>query len=96
MISAALDLGRVQRIDLGTALAVVLKADAQREIEERAEAAVQIAAVRDLAADVADDAAQPGAQEFELAPRALELMSVGVAASSGAEARLCAWPDRRA
>ena len=77
----AFDLGRVQRVDLGAALAVILEADAEREIEQRAAAALQRGITVDLAADVANDAAETGAQELELAPGALELMGVGVAAN---------------
>ncbi len=63
----AFDLGRVQGIDFVAALAMILVADAQREIEQRAEARLERVVGGDLAADVADDAAQSGAQELELA-----------------------------
>jgi hypothetical protein len=36
----------------------------------------------DLAADVTDDAAEPGAQELQRAPGALELMRMGAATRS--------------
>jgi len=49
------------------------------EIEQRAEAVLERRIALDLAADVPDDAAEPGAQEFELAPGALELMGMGIA-----------------
>jgi len=71
----ALHLGGVQRVDFGSAL----KADPQRQIEQRAEAVFERGIGLDLAADVADDAAEPGAQEFELAASALELMGMAVA-----------------
>jgi hypothetical protein len=70
----ALHLGRVQRIDLRSALALLVLAHTLREIEERAEAVFEHCVALDLAADVAVDAAEPGAQEFELSPGALELM----------------------
>src|SRR5262245_38323025 len=75
----AFDLWRVQRIDLRPTLALFLIADAQREIEQRAKALFECWVARDLAADVADDAAKPCAQEFELPPGALELVCMDVA-----------------
>ncbi len=69
----------MQRIDLGTALAVILEADLDREIEQRIEARLEIRAAVDLASDVADDAAEAGAQELQLPPHPLELMRMGVA-----------------
>jgi hypothetical protein len=60
----ALDLGGVQRVDLGASLALLLQADPKREIEQRAKAFLARGIVLDLAADIADDAAEPGAQEF--------------------------------
>jgi hypothetical protein len=71
----ALHLGRMQRVDLGSALALLLLADPQRQIEQRAKAILERCVTLDLAPDVADDAAEPGAQEFELAPGALELLN---------------------
>src|SRR5258705_10129503 len=50
------------------------------QIEQRAEAGFQGRIAINLAADVADDPAKPRPQELELAPGALELMSVGIAA----------------
>jgi hypothetical protein len=67
----------VQRVDLGPALAPLLMADTIGEIEQRREALLQFGVAFDLAADVANDAAEPGAQKFERAPGALELMGVG-------------------
>jgi hypothetical protein len=40
----------------------------------------------DLAADVADHPAQPDAQEFEFAPRPLELVGVGIASDHDSSA----------
>jgi len=61
-------------------LMMILEADAQREIEQRAAAALELGFAVDLAAEVADDAAEAGAQELELAARPLELMGMAVAA----------------
>ena len=69
----AFHLGRVQRVDLRPALALLLVADPQRQIEQRAKAILERGIALDLAADVANDAAESGAQEFEFAPGALEL-----------------------
>ena len=63
----ALHLGRVQRVDLRPALTLLLMANTQRQIEQRAEAVFERCIALDLAANVADDAAEPGAQEFEFA-----------------------------
>jgi len=41
------------------------------EIEQRTKAILERDIAFDLAADVANDASEPGAQEFELAPRSL-------------------------
>jgi hypothetical protein len=65
-LADAFDLGRVQRIDLGAALVVILEADAEREIKQRAAVALQRGIAVDPAADVANDAAETGAQELEL------------------------------
>src|SRR5262245_55469809 len=75
----AFDLGRVQRIDLRPALALLLMAHTQRQIEQRAKAVFERWVACDLTADVTDDAAKPCAQELELAPGALELVGMGVA-----------------
>jgi len=75
----ALHLGCVQRVNLGAALALLLMTNPQREIEQRAKAVLERGIVLDLAADVANDAAETGSQEFELSPGALELMRVGIA-----------------
>ena len=74
-LADALHLGCMQRVDLGPALALLLLADPQREIEQRAKAIPERCVTLDLAPDVADDAAEPGAQEFEFSPGALELVA---------------------
>src|SRR5713101_6109153 len=75
----ALHLRRVQRIDLRPALTLLLMAYTRREIEQRAEAVFERCVALDLAADVADDAAEPGAQELQLSPGALELVRMRIA-----------------
>src|SRR5258705_5139658 len=75
----ALHLGRVQRVDLRPALTLLLMAHTQRQIEQRAEAVFERCVALDLAADVADDAAEPGVQELKLPPGALELMGMRIA-----------------
>ena len=56
----ALHLGGVQRVDLGPALALFLKADPPREIEQRAEAVFERGIALDLATDIADHAGNMG------------------------------------
>jgi hypothetical protein len=51
----------------------------QRQIEQRAKAVFERGIALDLAADVANDVAKTGSQEFELSPGALELMRMGIA-----------------
>ena len=79
-LADAFDLGGVQRIDLGAALAVVLVAHLDGEIEEMGEAGLERGIAVDLAVDVTDDAAEPCAQELECAAGALELVRMDVAA----------------
>src|SRR5262245_65146526 len=74
-----LHLGSMQRIDLWPALMLVLMANPQREIEQRAEAVFEHCVALDLAANVTDDATEPGAQELQLPPGAFELVGVRVA-----------------
>ncbi len=69
----------MQRIDLGAALAVILVAHLDREIEQRGELGFELRLSVSLAVDVADEAAEPDAQELQGVPGALELMRVGVA-----------------
>src|ERR1700719_3751067 len=75
----ALHLGRMQRVDLRSALTLLLMATPQREIEQRTQAILERGIALDLAANVPDDAAEPGAQEFELPPGALELVGMRIA-----------------
>jgi hypothetical protein len=68
----------MQRIDLRSALAMILEADLGREIEQRVEARLKVGPVGNLAANIADDAAEARAQELQRPPHPLELMRVGV------------------
>ena len=75
----AFNLGCVERVDLLPALAVVLVADFDRQVPQRREALAESRIARDLAVDVADQPAEPGAQELEFSVGALELMRMGIA-----------------
>src|SRR5262245_35936678 len=75
----ALDLGRVQRVDLWPALTLLLMSNPQREIEQRAKAVFERCVALDLAANVTDDAAKPRAQKLQFPPRAVELVGMHVA-----------------
>src|SRR5262249_39473473 len=75
----AFDLRGVQRIDLGAALPVILKAHPHRQGEQVGKAFLEGFVARDLAPDIADHAAQPNAQKLELAPGPLELVRMRVA-----------------
>src|SRR5258708_31628730 len=75
----ALHLGGAQRVDLGTALTLLLMANPVGEIEQRTKAILKRRVALDLASDVTDDAAKPGAQEFEFSPGTLDLFGIRVA-----------------
>ena len=60
----ALDLGRVQRVDLWPALTLLLMANPQREIEQRAKAVFERRVALDLAANITDDAASRVRRNF--------------------------------
>src|SRR5215813_15452882 len=74
----ALHLGSMQRIDLRPALAMILEAHLHRQGEEIGKARLQCLVPGDLAANIADHPAQPGAQELQLTPRPLELVRMAV------------------
>src|SRR5215467_13819229 len=74
----ALHLGSMQRIDLRPALAMILEAHLHRQGEEIGKARLQCLVPGDLAANVADHPAQPGAQEPQFAPRPPELVRMAV------------------
>jgi hypothetical protein len=77
-LADALDLRSMKHIDLWTALMLFLGAHPQRQIEQRAEAGFQHRIAINLAADVADDPAEPRTQEHELPLGAFELVSAWV------------------
>jgi len=58
-LADALDLRGMSRIDLWTALMLILAAHLLRQTEQRAEASFQHRIAIDLAANVADDPAKP-------------------------------------
>ena len=74
---------------------LILGAHPLRQIEQRTEASFQRRIAINLAADVADDPAKPRPQELELAPGALELVGVGIAADHVAlpnqTSLICDW-----
>src|SRR5205814_5062011 len=86
----ALHLRGVQRIDLGAALPVILEAYPHRQSEKVGEALLEPVVAGDLTADVADHPTEPDAQEFECAPRPLEL--VGMAVSTDHDRRALGHP----
>jgi hypothetical protein len=55
----------VQRVDLQSALTLLLMANPQCETEQRTKAILERGIAVDLAPNVPDDAAESGAQEFE-------------------------------
>ena len=78
-LADAFDLGRVQRIDLASALMLALLAHPARQRQRMGEDALQLGLAPDLAHDVADDPAEIGADRPQRPVGALELLGVGVA-----------------
>ena len=78
-LANAFDLGRVQRIDLASALMLALLAHPPRQRQFVGEEGLKRLLAPDLAADVADDSAEIGADRPERPVGALELLDVGVA-----------------
>src|SRR5438270_13370513 len=74
----ALDLGGMQRINLGAALALILKAHPHRQGEKMGEALTQRLVVADLAADMATHPTEPDARAPEFSPSPTELVSMGM------------------
>jgi len=75
----AFDLRRVQGVDLRPALTLLLLAHAPRQRQQLCERHFEPAVTLDLAADVADDAAELGAQLLEHPVGAVELLGMGIA-----------------
>jgi hypothetical protein len=63
-LADALDLRGMERIKLPAALALLLRADLGGSAQREGERLLQCRVVLDPAADVADDAAEPAAQEY--------------------------------
>ena len=78
-LADALDLGRVQRIDLLSALMLALLAHPAGQHQRMGEDALQFGLALDLAHDVANDPAEIGADRPQRPVGALELLGVGVA-----------------
>ncbi len=64
-LADAFDLGSVQGTDLGPAPMMILVANLDGEVEQRGKASLQRLITVDLSADVANDAAEPCAQELQ-------------------------------
>ena len=75
-LADAFDLGRVQRIDLPSALMLPLFAHPAGEHQRRGEGALQFGVAPDLAHDVAHDPAEIGADRLQRPVGALELFGV--------------------
>ena len=103
-LADAFDLGRVQRIDLASALMLALLAHPARQHQRMGEDALQLGLAPDLAHDVAHDPAEIGADRLQRPVGALELLGVGVALMgdqrmfadplrrTGADRRRFSWP----
>ena len=78
-LADALDLGSVEGIELPPALALLLRADLVGAREGPFERRFDVCPAGDLASDVANDAAEPGAQQAQLPMVAFELLGVGIA-----------------
>ena len=78
-LANAFDLGRVQRIDLASALMLALLAHPPRPHQRMSEDALQLGLAPDLAHDVARDPAEIGAERLQRPVGALELLGVSVA-----------------
>ena len=77
-LADAFDFRRVQGIDLGPALALLLLAHPPRQHQQLCERRFEPAVTLDLATDVADDATEIGPQLLQHPVGALELLGVGI------------------
>ena len=77
-LADALGLGRVPGIEFPAALPLFLTANLSSARQRDGEDLLQVLVAFYLAPDVADQAAQPGAQKFDLAVVAFELLGVSV------------------
>ncbi len=78
-LADAFDLGRVQRVDLPSALMLALLAHPARQHERMGEGALEFGLAPDFAHDVANDPAEIGSDRLQRPVGALELLGVGVA-----------------
>ena len=78
-LADALDLGRVQAVDLGAALAAFLIAHPPRQAQQPGERGLERGIAVDLAGNVADDAAEIGLELAQGLFGAVELAGMGVA-----------------
>src|SRR5580693_3598003 len=76
-LADALHFRRLQGIDLGSALTLILRQHAPREAQRLGEDFFQLGIAVDASPDVADDAAQIGLQPAQASVGALELMGMG-------------------
>src|SRR5215467_9831516 len=72
-------LRRVQGIDLGSALTLILRQHAPGEAQRLGEDLFELGIAVDASPDVADDAAQIGLEPAQASVGALELMGMGIA-----------------
>src|ERR1700728_2935161 len=77
-LANAFNFRRVQGIDLGSALTLILLQHAPREAQRLREDVFEVGVAIDAPPDVADDAAQIGLKLAEASSGALELISMGV------------------
>jgi hypothetical protein len=80
-LADAFDLRGVEGIELPSALALLLRSDLRSARQRRFEGRLEFGTSFNLAADVADDPAEPAAQQAQLAMVALELLGMGIAGS---------------
>src|SRR5206468_11170911 len=78
-LADALDLRSMEGIQLPAALALLLRADLRGPAERQGEGVLEPGLTFDLAADIADDPAQPAAQDAQLPLMPFELLGMGVA-----------------
>src|SRR5499433_3987177 len=78
-LADALHFRRVQGIDLGSALTLILRQHAPGEAQRLGEDLFELGIAVDASPDVADDAAQIGLEPAQASVGALELMGMGIA-----------------
>jgi hypothetical protein len=78
-LADALHFRRMQGIDLGSALTLILRQHAPGEAQRLGEDLFELGIAVDASPDVADDAAQIGLEFAQASVGALELMGMGIA-----------------